>query len=236
MAKAAIELYRAGLRSICLAAVVFAAQLNAVQNTEVKQSSAIYKNNPRYEGRNGLFRIYKSDGVKAVMLGDSITEWVEWNELLSRDDIANRGIAADITEGFLNRLDEVYRLKPKLCFIMGGINDITRGIPTETAAANIEKIIDELQKRKIEAIVQSTLYVAQDFQRSAAINKNVDELNDKLKAIAAKKGVLFINLNEKLAKNGSLDMKYTYDGAHLNGAGYERWRDLIAPIIEKPVN
>ncbi|MDR1912260.1 MAG: GDSL-type esterase/lipase family protein [Helicobacteraceae bacterium] len=227
---------KAGLRLICLAAVVFAGQLNAAQNTEAKRLSAIYKNNSRYEARNSLFRIYKSDGVKAVMLGDSITEGVEWNELLSRGDIANRGIWADITEGFLNRLDEVYRLKPKLCFIMGGINDLARGVPTDTVAANIEKIIDELQKRKIEAIVQSTLYVAQELQGSAAINKNVDELNDKLKAIAAKKGALFINLNEKLAKNGSLDMKYTYDGLHLNGAGYERWRDLIAPIVEKSAN
>jgi hypothetical protein len=32
-----------------------------------------------------------------VMLGDSITEWTDWNALLPSFDVANRGIAGDTT-------------------------------------------------------------------------------------------------------------------------------------------
>jgi lysophospholipase L1-like esterase len=78
-----------------------------------------------------------------VMLGDSITAGVEWNELLGIPNIANRGIGSDTTEGFYNRLENIYKIKPKICFIMGGINDIGYGIPVETILQNIEMIMDQ---------------------------------------------------------------------------------------------
>ena len=67
-----------------------------------------------------LFKIYNPVKINIVMLGNSITWGVNWNELLSRTDVANRGIPCEKTEDFLYRLDDIYKLKPKICFIMGG--------------------------------------------------------------------------------------------------------------------
>ena len=81
-----------------------------------------YTDNFEYNVRRSLFEVYQPKDIRIVMLGDSITDKVDWNELLSRTDVVNRGIGSDITEGFINRLSDIYVLNPETCFIMGGIN------------------------------------------------------------------------------------------------------------------
>jgi hypothetical protein len=43
----------------------------------------------------------KTDG-STIFLGDSLTDYVEWNELLKNNDIENRGIAGDTSYGVLD--------------------------------------------------------------------------------------------------------------------------------------
>ena len=62
---------------------------------------------------------------KIVFLGNSIIEAGEnWNEKFGVDNIVNRGISGDFTEGILVRLDEIIYYKPLAVFILIGINDI----------------------------------------------------------------------------------------------------------------
>ena len=68
------------------------------------------------------------------MLGNSLTNRISWNELLVRDDIANRGIGSDITAGFINRINFVFNVKPKICFIEGGVNDLGQKCAASCAA------------------------------------------------------------------------------------------------------
>jgi lysophospholipase L1-like esterase len=187
-----------------------------------------YLDNGWYNTREDLFSVYTKDNIRIVMLGDSITEGVEWNELLGRGDIANRGISSDITEGFRNRLSDIIELKPQLCFIMGGINDINRGISIEVIMENIIEITKILKSHNIKIIMQSTLYMAGYWER----NKIVEELNKRIEEYCNEEGLLFININKELANNGSLDKKYTYDGIHLNGYGYKKWSESIIEIME----
>lgn len=63
---------------------------------------------PRYLDRKALFeRLDCKD--KIVFIGDSITDGGEWNELLGRNDVVNRGIIGDTTNGVLNRLGSLYQ-------------------------------------------------------------------------------------------------------------------------------
>ena len=71
-----------------------------------------FKNNPIGQG-------------KIVFLGNSITEaGGDWNVRFGTSNIVNRGISGDITEGVLNRLDEIIHYKPIALFLLIGINDI----------------------------------------------------------------------------------------------------------------
>lgn len=160
-----------------------------------------------------------------VMLGDSITEEGNWNELLGRDDIINRGISGDTTSGVLHRM-ELLGNHPKFCFVMIGINDFSRGASVEEVYGNCVKIIDTLEEKKITPMVQSVLLTDRPY-----LNPKVDALNRKLKALAESKKLCFIDLNPHLSSGGILDEKFTLDGLHLNARGYQIWADILKGYV-----
>ena len=184
-----------------------------------------------YNVRRSLFEVYQPKDIRIVMLGDSITYKVDWNELLSRTDVANRGIGNDNTKGFINRLSDIYVLNPETCFIMGGINDFIRGVSANKVFINYTKILKDLQNNGITPIIQSTLYVSETISNWSIINKKVDELNKMLREYANKEDVIFIDVNKELSTGGALDSIYTYDGVHLLGSGYVKWRDLTLSTL-----
>lgn len=179
----------------------------------------------------GLYSVYKTGHAGVVMLGNSLTHGVNWNELLGRSDIAERGIPGDGVRDYLNRMEFIYRLKPRVCFIMGGVNDLYTGYPPELIAANFIKVIEALKEKDITPIIQSTLYVSSKYLLASKKNQEITLLNNLLKSYAEKKGVLFIDLNSKMSRGGFLRSELTFDGLHLNAEGYVIWRDEIAPVI-----
>ena len=197
----------------------------------IKNNTPVYSY-LHYDLRNNLFSEYADKEYHVVMLGDSITEGTAWNELLGIPDIANRGIDGDTTAGFHKRLSGIYKINPKVCFIMGGINDIVRGIPINQILKNMEKITNELMENGITPVMQSTLYVATGFPDWAKVNEKVDQLNAGLNNLCIEKGILFIDLNKTLSINGALKTEYTYDSLHLSGLGYKEWGKIIAPLIQ----
>jgi lysophospholipase L1-like esterase len=221
-----------------LATIVFLAIVSLHYQVPLKvfKRLGLIKNNEKtvstYDVRNNLFSEYYPQKYKIVMLGDSITAGTAWNELLGINDIANRGISGDTTEGFYNRLSNIYFLKPELCFIMGGINDIAGFYPVNVIQNNFEKIIKNLLENEINPIIQSTLYVSNEHPHWRRLNHTVDELNESLKNICQKYNIIFLDINTILSVDGALRKEYTYDGAHLTGLGYKEWSKIIIPIIE----
>lgn len=165
------------------------------------------------------------------MLGDSITFGINWNELFNMN-IINRGIGSDTTEGFLSRMENIYAINPKKVFIMGGINDIFKGIEVNQIFSNYIKIIEALKNKNIVPYIQSTLYNNRDIN----LNVKVTELNNLLKEYAIKNNITYIDLNEKLSKNDLLIADYTYDSVHLNSNGYKIWKKEIEQYITTSIN
>jgi lysophospholipase L1-like esterase len=163
-----------------------------------------------------------------VMLGDSITEYGNWNELLNRNNILNRGICGDTTKGVLQRM-EYLGSEPKYCFLMIGINDLAAKETVQNVFNNYLKIINTLQSKKITPIIQSTLLTDHG---PIIDNKKVELLNEKLKEFSKERNINFIDLNKKLAPNGVLLKKYTTDGIHLNTQGYIIWRNELINYIK----
>jgi lysophospholipase L1-like esterase len=195
--------------------------------------TALYKKNPNYELQTELYKIYATKQANIVMLGNSITHGVNWAELLGRTDVVDRGIPSDNTEGYLSRLDNIISLKPKVCFIMGGINDIYNWIPVEDIFKNYVKIISGLRAKKIQVVIQSTLYVASGYTSAANRNAEVEKLNKMLSDYAVKNNIIFIDLNARLSYKNMLMDYLTYDGLHLKAPAYKMWSKEVEKALQK---
>ena len=201
-------------------------QLKDLKNGNIFDNEADYLKNKKYIQQIGLYKIYQTTKARIVMLGDSITFGVNWNELFDNANIINRGIGSDTTEGFLHRLKFIYKLNPKYVFIMGGINDIGKGYEVNKIFKNYIKIIEKLKAHNIEPIVQSTLFTTKSKHKN-----KVKKLNSLLVLYCKNNKIKFINLNDKLSNNGILIKDYTYDGVHLNANGYKIWIDKIRKYL-----
>lgn len=188
----------------------------------------IYEKNFRYRWFNDIHtNAYDTKSADIVMLGDSITYNVNWGELLNNTKVVNRGIASDIIEGFLHRLDNIIKLQPKQVFLMGGINDIIMGLSVDDIYSNYIKIIEKLERNNIRSIIQSTL-----FTTKLQYADKVELLNKKLEKYALEQNIDFIDLNKVLSKDKFLLEKYSIDGIHLNAQGYNVWKKAMLPYIE----
>lgn len=203
--------------------------------------SAKFKENPNYNLQIEMYDIYKTRQADIVMFGNSLTHGANWNELVGRKNIVERGIPSDITEGMLNRIDYILRLKPKVVFILAGLNDIYQWIPTEIIYTNYVRIISLLKSKNITPVIQSTLYAGSEWGKdwnlkpsdNANRNVEVDRLNSLLRSYAERNQIEFIELNEKMSDGNFLNSNLTYDGVHLNGKGFRIWGNEVEKVLIK---
>jgi lysophospholipase L1-like esterase len=165
---------------------------------------------------------------KIVFIGDSLIGGMDWNKLLGRNDILNKGINGDTTNGVLDRLDFYINQKPKSIFLMIGINDINRNVRMNTIKTNYSKIIDKILSNNIKLFIQSTLNT-----NTMERNNKVEELNNFLVEQCNLKSIQYVDVNKKLSENNILSPKYSNDGLHVNRDGYIVWKKIILPYINK---
>ena len=190
-------------------------------------------NNYLYDSRLAYFKDLPVSEGEIVFVGNSITHWGDWAELLNNAKVRNRGIAGDISFGVLARMDEVISRKPEKIFLMIGVNDIGRKIPLSMTLRNYERILS-LIKQKTPAskvFVQSVLPINNDLinrKYFTGTNKEIARLNIELEKLAARLSVPYLNLNRLfLGADGQMQAKYTYDGIHLSAAGYLLWSRFL---------
>jgi lysophospholipase L1-like esterase len=173
----------------------------------------------------------------AILIGDSISLWFP-NELLPSDrSWLNQGISGETSAGLLNRLELLDKTQPEIIFVMIGINDLIRGVNNETILANQQLIISYLRQIHPQAkiVVQSILphsgekVTWEGRDRLLAIpNSRIQELNQKLKAIAQNEGVIYLDLYPLFADaDGNLKRELSTDGLHLSPQGYLVWRNAL---------
>lgn len=207
-------------------AVLFTAKHVHGQNLAALDSTY---NNWYYDSRELLYQQLKGTPYDIVFFGNSITERGPWEELIGkRYVIGNRGIGGDNTFGMKARIADVMLSKPKKIFLMMGINDIGRGLPTSVILENYEQIIRiiKTQSPKTKIYVQSTLHMNEQLLTADYLkNKEqmVNALNEGIRVLTKKYNLPYINLNEVLADNGKLLKKYTMDGIHVNTDAYIHW-------------
>jgi lysophospholipase L1-like esterase len=162
-----------------------------------------------YDVRRGLFELAKVKSGSVVMLGDSITEQELWSEWTGCSALVNRGIGGDTAASVLARLDDVIRLKPRLVYLLIGVNDIRHGRRVEATAQDIRAILQRLRDSNIDVIWIPTLPTSTQF-RNGALNPAIAKLNE----IVAWPDSLDIR-SQMTGGDGNLRPELTYDGIHL---------------------
>ena len=190
-----------------------------------------------YDQRLSFFEAMPTGKNEIIMLGNSITNCANWDELFPNKHIKNRGISGDITLGVLDRMDEIVKRKPKKIFILIGINDISLNIDKSIILTNYQGIISKIKKGspKTTVYIQSILPTNDAFDTFKKHQGKMDiikEVNLGLEKLAKDNNVVFLNIfPEFLDDEGKMNKQYTNDGLHLLGKGYVLWASLLKKHI-----
>ncbi|MEG2038887.1 MAG: GDSL-type esterase/lipase family protein, partial [Oscillospiraceae bacterium] len=151
-----------------------------------------------------------------VFLGDSLTAYGEWQHLSNELKIVNMGIEGDTIRGVELRIDQVVKLKPKVVFLLVGINDISNmgGDFNSDFYTEYQNLIDSLTEAlpNTEIYIQSILPIRDDM-RNCVGNDVIVSINEKIKLMAEAKGLVYIDVFTALLdiKDNRLKLKYQID-------------------------
>lgn len=220
---------------------------DSIFTTYYKQRYTLFQSMPNTSApKSGLNnKLSKPNSAQDILfVGNSINDGGEWHELFNDNRVKNRGISGDMSSGILHRLKEISDRKPAKVFLMIGINDLSRGISPDSLVKNILLANDYLKQESpnTKVFIESILPVNTSFgkfQGQVSKGKQIIQTNELLNAASARHRFEFIDLHSSfIDAQGMLDTKYTNDGLHLTGAGYQHWRHLIYSkvfgLTEKP--
>jgi lysophospholipase L1-like esterase len=154
-----------------------------------------------------------------VVVGDSIAEQGDWQGLLGRVDVLNRGISSDQTTHVLARLPSIQAARADTVILIVGINDLHQGTSPAVLAANVRRIIDGL--------APSRVILAPILNGVSQVSREVEQANGLLGQACAGSCVLLSV--PQLA--GVLTPAHTYDRVHLTAAAYAELAAAIAPLL-----
>lgn len=197
--------------------VVLAQQLDSLRRPEIFASQV------------AMFNGMPMDTESVVFLGNSITFWGNWSERLQNMAVKNRGIAGDNTYGILERLDSILVHRPRLIFLMIGVNDLAQGFSDECIVHNISEIVGRIRKISPATglVLQSILPVNPTLGKLSNHTQHAQRLpalNRALKEMAEMKGAQYLDLYPLFVDTaGYLRKNLTWDGVHLTEEGYQIW-------------
>lgn len=129
--------------------------------------------------------------------------------------------------------------KPAKIFLLIGTNDLSRGKSVDEIAKNVEKIVERVKRESptTKLYVQSVFPVNPKFNKFSGHmdrQKKIPVVNAKIKAVAARHGVTYIDVYKSLVTPSTdvMNPEYTNDGLHLLGKGYLKWVEVLKPYLK----
>src|SRR5688572_3285396 len=153
-----------------------------------------------YEKRVALFNSEPVQKGSVIFLGNSITQFGNWQELLHDSSVINRGIAGDNTFGVLARLEDVIMHQPGKLFIKIGINDISQNIPVAIIVKNIFTIVGRVKAKSpgtrvyVHSILPTNDNVKNEYPDAFNKNAQVNLVNKQLQRNSKEKKFIYIDL------------------------------------------
>jgi lysophospholipase L1-like esterase len=179
---------------------------------------------------------FEEDG-QIVFLGSSVVEAHNFDYYFPNQDILNRGIGGDYTDGFSNRLDvSVYDVNPSKLFFYCGGNDYAQGRTPQEITDLVENIlIDMLQHLDADQIYLVSVYPVNEDKANIPHNQSlIDQQNVLYEALAETYGIHFADVSNVLMnEEGQMKAEFTSDGIHMNGDAYTVLSEAFRPYIEE---
>jgi acyl-CoA thioesterase I len=198
----------------------------------------------------------EEDRVRYVALGDSYTigtavaEDDRWpNQLVTRvpelDLVGNPAVngytSAELIAEELPQLDA---LRPEFVSVLVGVNDVVQGVPDAQYAGNVAVILEELLVRlpPNRIVCVATPDYTQtprggDFGDPLERSDGIVRVNAILREACEARGIRFVpeifEISQEASEDGSL---VADDGLHPSGVQYERWVDVIEPVVRALVS
>lgn len=169
---------------------------------------------------------------KLLFIGDSLTEYFDWQGRFPQHDIINSGVAGETIEGLAARIDRIILEtgSPDMIFIMTGINNIAMEDYDIIHLYNriINRLFSVFPKSTI--VIQSILPVRLPWIN----NKIIRELNLSLRDIARDYMAEYEDIYAFFTdQEGNLIDSYLLeDGVHLSEKGYEVWSRGISHLFD----
>lgn len=172
-----------------------------------------------------------------VMLGNSLTERGLWSEYFPHSAVLNRGIGGDCVAGMAARLAPIVAGDPRAIFLMAGVNDlIFSRVTPEALLVQYERLLDTIREAspRTKVYIQSLLPL--DERRNEAFfkhkNARIEAFNALLRQAASRRGLTYIDIWSRMARDGKMPEDRTIDGIHLNAAGYAVWVEALRPYLK----
>ncbi|MBF0328950.1 MAG: GDSL family lipase [Nitrospirae bacterium] len=166
-----------------------------------------------------------------VFIGDSLTEYFDWQRRFSDYNVLNLGVSGETVEGLESRLDRILLSvhEPDMIFIMTGINNIA--MEDFEILGTYRRIINRLFSafKKSAIVVQSILPVNLSWIDNAAIR----EINSSLENTAADFMSAYLDVYPLFCDAaGAVNADCLLDdGVHLSDKGYEIWSDSVERFL-----
>jgi len=167
-----------------------------------------------------------------VFIGDSLTEWFDWQRRFPEHHVTNLGISGEHVDGLLGRGDRIRKQidNPDCIFLMTGINNIVLG--QDDISGPYRDIVRNLTTwyRKAIIVVQSILPVALEW----ISDDTIKETNDHLQQIAHEYGAEYLDIHKLfLDIKGNPKSEYLQDdGLHLSSMGYDKWAKALEMFLK----
>ena len=168
-----------------------------------------------------------------VFIGDSLTEWFDWQRRFPEQHVTNLGISGEQVEGLLGRRDRIRKQidNPDCIFLMTGINNIV--LERYDIIGPYQDIVRDLTTwyKKAIIVVQSILPVDLEWISTDTIK----ETNDRLKQIAHEYGAEYLDIHSLFVDSkGKPKSEYLQDdGVHLSSKGYDMWAKELERFLKK---
>lgn len=225
---------------LVLAVAVFAAGAawagwQAGSRYAAKQVMADYERSSTYRRvLDGWTATLADQYADVVFFGDSLTAGGSWGEYYVDEMVSNLGVVGDTTDQLLLRVHQPELLMPEKCFVMIGVNDLSYGSTPEEVLPKYDRLVCQLCEMPMDVYVQSVLPVREGEIVYDVRNAEIRQLNEGIAEIAERYGVPYIDVHSAFAdEQGMLDADVSFDGLHINEAGYERWQQILRPYVEE---
>jgi lysophospholipase L1-like esterase len=166
-----------------------------------------------------------------VFIGDSLTEWYDWQERFPAYHVLNLGISGETVEELLDRRDHIRsRIEsPFAIFLMTGINNVlSEQYDITRPYAEIVRNLTTWYKSAT-IVVQSLLPVDMPWIK----NDTIRLINRHLAEIAKEHGAEYLDVYAAFIDDNGIPKPglVSDDGVHLASKGYEAWAKTVESYL-----